>query len=146
MPGEEILKGQIDFTEYLQRRRKVISSCSDCACRNCLLWWSSRCPYGGCFDDKRAVEDPYDKAHTDKQPRTAWTDWNKPGEQAHWCRGGALYPVSYCEKFIKYQGCTIKECLKSNVAVYQDGYIYCWMIENYGCEQCYKEFEERKYE
>ncbi len=74
------VRGQIDFKEYLKQQRKVISSCSDCVCQNRLLWWSSRCPYGGCYDDKRAVEDPYDKANPGNPPRKGWTDWNKPGE------------------------------------------------------------------
>ena len=114
------MQGQIDFTEYLQKQ-KQLQFCSDCVCRKCLFWWSGRCPYGGCYDDKRAIDNPYDKAHPDEPPRKLWSQWNEPGEQAPWCRGGALYTATYCDRFIKYEGCTIKECLKANVAVYQDG-------------------------
>ena len=29
------------------------------------------------------------------------------------------------------------------VSIFQDGYIDCSLIDNYGCEKCYREFEER---
>lgn len=29
------------------------------------------------------------------------------------------------------------------VFIFQDGYIDCSLIDNYGCEKCYREFEER---
>ena len=138
------MKGQITFAAYLQSKKKIFPSCSDCVCRNCLFWWSSRCPYGNCFDDHRAKENPYDAAHPDEPPRTAWSDWKKPGEQAHWCRGAAFYPVGYCEHFVKYQGLQVQDCLKAVVSVFQDGYISCSMLECYGCERCYKEFEEKQ--
>lgn len=137
------MKGQIDFEEYISHRKKVIPTCVDCVCESCLYHASSRCPYGRCYDDKRAAEEPYDKAHPQQSPRMSWSNWDKPGEQAHWCRGGIFYPVTYCRDFVKYQGCTVTECLKANVAVYQDGYIDCSLIENFGCEQCYKEFGEK---
>ena len=46
------------------------------------------------------------------------------------------------EHFIKYQGCQVKECLKCNIAVYQDGYIDCSLVDTLGCTACYQEFEE----
>lgn len=134
------IEGQITFTEYLKSKRKIFPSCEDCVCQNCLYWWSKRCPYGDCYDDKRAVDNPYDKAHPDKPPRTAWSNWKT--DQAFWCRGGFFYTVSYCEHFVKYKGQQVKECLKCNVQVFQDGYIYCSMVETMGCEACYEEFQE----
>lgn len=137
------MTGQISISEYIQARENTpFKHCGQCVCRSCLYWRSGRCPYGGCYDNHRAEIDPYDKAHPDKRPRTAWSDWNKPGEQAHWCRGGTFYPVSYCQQFVKYKGCQVKECLKCNVAVYQDGYIACSLVDTLGCTECYKEFME----
>lgn len=133
------MKGQITLQEWI--KPDAIPHCGDCVCRSCMYWWSGRCPYGECYDDHRAVVDPYDKA--DKPPRTQWSNWNKPGEQAHWCRGGMLYPVKYCEHFVKYKGQKVKECLKANVSVFQDGYIQCSLLEKIGCEQCYRELEEK---
>lgn len=127
------MKGQISISKYLQTREdKLFGGCGKCVCR--------RCPYGGCYDDHRADVDPYDKAHPDEPPRTAWSYWDKPGEQAHWCRGGVFYPAHYCPSFTKYKGCQIKECLKCNVAVYQDGYIGCSLVDTLGCTACYQEF------
>lgn len=137
------MDGQIDFAGYLESKRKIFPGCDDCICRNCLYWWSSRCPHGKCYDDKRAIDNPYNAVHPDEPPRTAWSDWARPGEQEHWCRGGLFYPVSYCKDFVKYKECKIKECLKCNVAVYQDGYIDCSLIEHHGCEACYEEFERK---
>lgn len=132
--------GQLSF-EDLGNIQKSVSHCGDCVCRNCLYWNSGRCPYGACYDDYRAKTDPYDKAHPNRRTsRTSWSDWNKPGEQAHWCRGGILYPVHYCKHFVKYQGCEIRDCLKSVIAVYQDGYMSCCIIDSEGCEKCYEEF------
>ena len=134
---------QMSISEYLQARDNVrFKHCGQRVCRNCLYWWSGRCPYGACFDDHRAETDPYDKAHPDEPPRMGWSHWNKPGEQAHWCRGGTFYPVHYCPGFTKYKGCQVKECLKCNVAVYQDGYIACSLVDTLGCTECYKEFVE----
>lgn len=135
------MQGQMDFNQYLQQQHKSARGCSSCACRSCLLWWSSRCSYGKCYDDKRAIEEPYDKVHPDKPPRTGWSNWKT--DQAFWCRGGTFYPITYCEKFIKYAGCEIKECLTANVAVFQDGYIECSLVEHMGCEACYREFEKK---
>ena len=95
------------------------------------------------WDDHRAETDPYDKAHPGEPPRTYWSNWNKPGEQEHWCRGGENYPVTYCPHFVKYKGQQVKTCLKANVSIFQDGYIDCSLVENFGCEACYREFEER---
>ena len=65
--------GQIDIFAYIKERdTKVIHHCGQCICENCLYWWSGRCSYGRCFDDYRAKENPYDKAHPDKPPRKAW--------------------------------------------------------------------------
>ncbi|RHS11226.1 hypothetical protein DWV84_24095 [Blautia sp. AF13-16] len=135
------MNGQLTISDYLQARDNTpIKHCGQCICRNCLYWWSGRCLYDDCYDDYRAKVEPYDKAHPGKPPRKWWSDWNKPGEQAHWCRGGTFYPVSYCQRFVKYKGCQVKECLKCNVAVYQDGYIACSLVDTMGCTECYKEF------
>ena len=48
------MTGQITLEEYLQSRHKTFPTCGDCVCNNCLYWWSSRCPYGKCYDDHRA--------------------------------------------------------------------------------------------
>ena len=119
---------------------KAMMSCTECICRSCLLWWSGRCPYGGCYDDHMAKIAPYDEAHPGKV-RKAWTEWDKPGEQAHWCRGGVLYGHTECEHYVQYKGSQCRECLKAVVQVFQDGYIDCSLVEQIGCEQCYKEFE-----
>lgn len=138
------MKGQISISQYLQEIKTGHFHCGACVCRSCLYWWSGRCPFGCCYDDKRAEENPYDKAHLDRPPRTAWSDWNKAGERAYWCRGGTFYPVRYCERFVKYKGCVVKECLEANVVVYQDGYIDCSLLENRGCEECYRRFCEKQ--
>ncbi len=135
--------GQISISEYLQDRDNItFGGCGQCVCRSCLYWWSGRCPYGGCWDNHRAEIDPYDKAHPDKPPRTVWSHWDKPGEQAHWCRGGTFYPVHYCPEFVKYQGQKVQECLKAMVSVFQDGYIVCSLVDTLGCTACYQEFCE----
>lgn len=59
------------------------------------------------------------------------------------CSGGLFHPVQECEKYVPYIGQTVKECLKAQISVFQDGYIGCSLIENLGCEKCYKEFEEK---
>ena len=117
--------------------------CSGCICRDCLMWWSNRCPYGGCFDDYRAAYEPYCMWHP--EVRKQWTDWNKPGEQAHWCRGGEFYSCKKCEHYVKYTGhSTVRECLEQNVQVFQDGYILCGLVETWGCEECYRRFMEKE--
>ena len=37
----------------------------------------------------------------------------------------------------------IKTCLKANVAIFQDGYIECGIINTFGCQRCYEEWEEK---
>lgn len=139
------IEGQITIEEYLTQRPKlVLGGCTVCICKNCLYWWSSRCPHGKCWDDYRAIINPYDRAHPDEPPRKWWSDWDKPGEQARWCRGGVNYPIYYCADFIKYKGQQVKTCLKSNVSVFQDGYIGCDIIKSVGCEKCYEEFCEKE--
>ena len=77
--------------------------------------------------------------------RKVWTNWDQPGEQAHWCRGGAFYPVDTCPHFIRYEQdkTLVRSCLKENVQVFQDGYILCGLVNTLGCERCYQEFEEQ---
>ncbi len=118
-----------------------IWSCSRCICRSCLLWWSDRCPYGGCYDDHMAEIEPYDKAHPG-EVRKLWSEWNRPGEQAHWCRGGIFYGHSECKHYVQYKGSRCQSCLKSNVQIFQDGFISCSLIDHLGCERCYEEFEK----
>ena len=117
-------------------------SCTKCACKHCLMWWSSRCPYGECFDNYRALTNPYDKAHPGEPPRTSWSNWKK--DQAYWCRGGTCYAVSVCAHFVAYEETktSVKTCLLANVCIYQDGYIQCSIIDSIGCEECYKIFEQ----
>ena len=113
-----------------------MTSCDDCACRYCLYWWSDRCPYGKCYDDHRATVDPYSDHYPD---RHLWSDSYKPGEQAHWCRGGALYPADDCPEFVQYTEQKIENCYKARIQVFQDGYRICPMMTNGACEQCLKE-------
>lgn len=96
------MNGQVTLEQYLSSRDGLFPSCKSCICRSCLFWWSSRCPCGRCADDKRAKEELYDKMHQEKSLRKQWSNWNKPGEQAYWCRGGSFYPIHYCESFVKY--------------------------------------------
>ena len=139
------IDGQIDMFKYLSGQISI-GGCGPCVCRKCMYWWSSRCPYGSCFDDERARTDPYDKAHADKSPRTGLSNCNKPGEQAHWCRGGICYPVFYCRKFVKYEGSVIEECIGCNIQVFQDGHISCYLKDTIGCESCISENEGRNLE
>lgn len=137
------MDGQIDIFDYLkQTQHNTTGGCGHCVCKSCLYWHSGRCPYGGCYDDQRSLEDPYYKAHPDRPPRTWWSNWRD--DQAYWCRGGAFYPVSYCPRYTKYKGSTIKDCLKAATIIYQDGYIECSLVETYGCEACLKEFEDKQ--
>lgn len=112
--------------------------------RNCLYWWSNRCSYGSCYDDHRAKIEPYDKMHPGKPYRTAWSNWNKPGEQAHWCRGGMLYPVNYCEYFEKYKGSTIEDCIQVPIQIFQDGFVNCFLKDSIGCEACIAQEEGKE--
>jgi hypothetical protein len=115
-----------------------------CICERCLYHHSGRCPHGRCYDDLRAIINPYDKAHPDDPPRTAWSNWQQ--DQAYWCRGGIFYKAYECKDFVEYDESktTVKECLIANVGVYQDGYIHCSLIEAIGCEECMKRFEEKQ--
>lgn len=138
------IPGQQDIFTYIQECDQSAGGCGSCICRNCLYWWSARCPYGECWDDHRAATDPYDKAHPDKPPRTHWTNWRT--DQAYWCRGGAFYPVHYCEHFVRYRGQQVKSCLDANVSIFQDGYIQCSIVNTVGCQECYRRFMERNEE
>jgi len=112
-------------------------SCSECLCRDCMLWWSSRCPYGDCWDDYRAKVEPFPG-----QERRFWTNWNKPGEQAHWCRGGFSYPIADCPNYVKYQTPIIQFCLGENVQKWADGYIQCGLIDTQGCKKCWERWSK----
>lgn len=127
---------QITIEEYLTSKEHPKMSCGQCICRKCLYWWSGRCQHGRCYDDFRAQDDPYDKAHPGRPPRTFWSDWNKPGERAHWCRGGDFFPVSYCEHYVRYEDSTIEGCIRANVQIFQDGYMTCVLKDSIGCAAC----------
>lgn len=123
--------------------KRISMHCGECVCKYCLYWWSIRCPYGDCYDDYRAVIEPYDAAHPDEPPRTGWTDWNKSGEQAHWCREGFFYPTDDCEHFVQYEGQKLSSCYKEVVSEFQDGYVMCYMRNAISCESCMKEMTEK---
>lgn len=137
------IDGQINLTDWMQYEIPSFGS-EKCICRNCLYWNSSRCPYGECYDDHRAKKDPYNKAHPERSPRTLWSNWNKPGEQEHWCRGGTFYPVRYCEHFVKYEGSTVDDCVNAPIQIFQDGYVICTLKESIGCEACIERNENLK--
>ncbi|MDB8771821.1 MULTISPECIES: hypothetical protein [unclassified Ruminococcus] len=118
--------------------------CRDCYCKTCLRWWSDRCVYGKCWDDFRAKENPYNKIFPDKPPRTGWSNWNKPGEQDHWCRGGAFYPERKCEHYVEYTGCTIEDCIAAPIQLFQDGFLICTLKDSIGCEACIAREEGKK--
>lgn len=140
------MKGQIELLDYLKsiEQPKPKFSCSDCYCKDCLYWWSSRCPYGICWDDHRAEANPYTKTFQDNPPRTGWSDWSKRGEQEHWCRGGMFYPERKCKHYVKYKGQSIEECVDVNIAVFQDGYVQCSLKEAIGCDACIARAEGQK--
>lgn len=75
-------------------------------------------------------------------PRDAWSDWDKPGEQAHWCRGGICYPTYRCDHFKKFMGKRFEPCIRCDTVVYQDGHRYCPLVEVIGCEACYESMME----
>lgn len=116
--------------------------CKECICKSCLYYWSGRCPHGHCYDDKRAVDQPYDKMFPESSPRTGWSNWKT--DQAYWCRGGVFYPVDRCNEFVEYTGSSVRECLFAMVQVYQDGYIRCSIIDSVGCQECYTKFMEKQ--
>ena len=144
--GRKQIQGQMSIEEYIKNRAHALLICGGCVCQRCLYCWSGRCPYGGCWDDHRAQVDPYDQAHPDGLPRRTWSNWDAPGEQAHWCRGGTFYPTYYCQYFVQYEGQSVKSCLKENVSIFQDGYIRCGLVDMLGCEKCYEEFLASKEE
>jgi len=120
----------------------MFQHCGKCLCYKCLYYWSARCPHGICYDDYRAKYDP----HPVDPPRKLWSSWDLPGEQEHWCRAGTfriLDNPEECDSYVEYTGQTVQSCLKVNVVVFQDGYISCSLLENFGCERCYGEWEER---
>ena len=116
-----------------------MKSCSECICYRCMYWWSGRYPNGGCFDDLRAKEDPYIKAH-DGEIRSGWSRWKDPGEQDHWCRGGSFYSVNECSSFVEYEGQHVHGCFGCNVSVFQDGHIDCSLVNMIGCTECMKTY------
>lgn len=115
-----------------------IYGCTECLCKDCMMWWSHRCPYGGCYDDYRSKETPYDVVHPGELRRN-WANWES--DQAYWCRGGVTYPTHVCSRYVNYEGSKVRECLKCNVQVFQDGYISCPIVDTVGCAACYEEFE-----
>jgi len=136
--------------------------CGKCDCDRCLYRWQGRCPHGGCYDDYMAKTKPYDKWASENrqdyiewgklQPdgipiwRKSWTNWNRPGEQRHWCRGASFWAqTGECEHFVEYKADETQclECLESLITKYQDGYIHCSLLDCQGCEECYRRFNER---
>ncbi len=111
----------------------AMTGCSECLCRACLLWWSERCPFGGCWDDHRALVSPFPGPE-----RRTWTNWDKPGEQAHWCRGGFFYPADACPEFRPYEPPVVQVCLLESVLKWPDGYIQCGLVETQGCRKCWE--------
>lgn len=108
--------------------------CSGCVCKTCALWWVSGCPYGDCYDDYRAVEDPYTAHHP---PRYLWSISHEPGEQEHWCRGGAFYPVDTCPSFVAITvDPVVRSCFGQNVTDFGGGHIQCGLSKDIGCERC----------
>lgn len=90
------LENQISIQDLLNSeypKTFSVAGCDKCICKDCLYWWSERCPYGECYDDRRAKEIPYEAAHPDQPPRTGWSNWRE--DQNHWCRGGVFYPQKY---------------------------------------------------
>lgn len=139
-------EGQMELSDFLKISENPSPQmyCKDCYCKTCLLWWSHRCVYGKCWDDFRAKENPYNKAFPDKPPRTGWSNWNKPGEQEHWCRGGAFYPERKCDHYVEYTGCTIEDCIAAPIQLFQDGFLICTLKDSIGCEACIAREEGKK--
>lgn len=114
--------------------------CSACECKKCLHWWKGDCPNGTCYDDARAKLDPY----TNHYPkRYGWSDADKPGEQEHWCRHGAFYPVTGLPCYVKYLGGRVEPCFGPNIVRYQDGSMKCYQVDYVGCAECVRRWEER---
>ena len=140
MSASASVAGQITIDELLRPRNAM--SCEGCICHSCLMWWSNRCPHGGCYDDRRALERPYDAEHPG-EVRKAWSNWAKSLEQAHWCRGGAFYPAHVCGEYQTYVQPIARSCLGCDVWVWADGYIDCPLVSAVGCEQCMEMWEAR---
>lgn len=134
---KKCIKGQLSMFDTPQ---PVLHCDKGCVCKSCLMWWSGRCPYGGCYDHHRADVLPYDKEHPNDPPRTGWSNWRE--DQAYWCRGGAFYAAFYCEHYVKYQGSNVSDCLGAVVQRFQDGFMRCGLGEVIDCESCYKRFLE----
>ena len=135
--------GQLSIEDLLKNKTRAFH-CGNCSCKSCLYWWSSRCPHGDCYDDHRAKIEPYDKTYPDKPTRTSWSNWNKPGEQAYWCRGGIFYSANYCDHFKKYKGSKVEDCVAAPIQVFQDGFIRCSLKESIGCEVCIAQAEGKE--
>lgn len=120
----------------------TIGGCNGCICQNCLYYWSCRCPHGKCYDNKRAIDMPFDKTFPERPPRTGWSNWKT--DQAYWCRGGINYPTDQCEQYVEYAGSTVQHCLLAMVQIFQDGYISCSLVETLGCKECYQRFIEKQ--
>lgn len=110
-----------------------IAGCSGCLCVSCLKYHARSCPNGGCYDDWRAAHQPYPG-----EERRSWSEWNKPGEQAHWCRGGMFYEAKSCGDFVEYDAGqhTLHDCFGETVERFQDGTILCGFNEIMGCKKC----------
>lgn len=130
------MKQQSLFGEY----ETSLGGCGNCICASCLYAQTSRCPFGSCYDDWRAVNRPYPF-----RERRSWSNWALPGEQEHWCRGGMFYKASSCEHYVRYDDAKtrIENCLEAPNVVYQDGYRFCSLVDCMGCEECYRRFEEK---
>lgn len=130
------MDGQISLFSYMSGLTQTSGTCSNCICSKCLFYASGRCFYGYCFDDLRAVNNPYPLLHPNEPPRRAWSNWSKIGEQEHWCRGGIFYPSYYCDNFVKFEGMEIQECVRCNILIYQDGFVSCPLKSTIGCDAC----------
>ena len=138
-----VLHGQLSMFDEPVPQTGEIGGCGRCICNDCMEGLRARCPYGGCYDDRRARVLPYDAAHGGKI-RKLWSDWHKPGEQAHWCRGGVFYPTYACEHYVKYIKPSVKYCLAAAVQVWPDGYVQCSLVDAIGCEECMRRWEEQQ--
>lgn len=116
-----------------------LGGCGPCICKDCMRWWQGKCPHGGCYDELRAKTEPWEGP-----VRKGWTDWDLPGEQAHWCRGGVFYPAESCGDHLKYQEPVVRYCLTEAVTQWADGTIICGMADSIGCAECMRRFEERE--
>ena len=136
--GRKPKSDQLSFFDTYELR---LGGCGNCICQSCLYYSSGRpCPKGGmCFDDWRAKCNPYPYG-----PRGHWTERDQPGEQEHWCRGGAFYTVCCCDEYTPYDDSKTRyiPCLGAAICEFQDGYKWCPLLEPVGCEYCYQQFED----